>query len=512
MPKNMIPKKIDDITRRPKSFATDLQISVKKRPVFFVTPLLVLLVVIGAVFWYQHSTEAQVVEFYPSSCLGSWLYTGNASEKPDVPLNALFGDFNNNNSAIYDGGNKEIYCGGFTGEIPKVVNIEKVTLKLHWVNSKKREVISTTPEGSIVEQIIEMPNTESMVDDFEQSSESATTGTFEEQEIQNAESVDDPEEVLETEGSAVDTLVEDEASVPVEEVPVEEGPVVEPQLLPQSRLPKLFNVALAAETDILPSTVGPSVLLDESGNVVDLEPASIDDPNNAPIINESEEKINTAPVVVDPAVIQTFSGNANRPPVDDTALFVIDYSLDGNTWKFLAYIYPDNWSTEFELPIYSSADLAKLQISIKSLPLATDNLIVWLDNMSLLIAYQSDEELVAKKSVTPAERRQLKTFDERSQHTCLVEPFNITAPIDATTTATVTLTPFSNQDRRLLVGNLPVGVAIDFAESNTSFVPMTITAHREASSGSYNIIVVYQEEQYNNEWLPNFCQFNLLIM
>ena len=511
MPKNMIPKKLDDITRRPKSFVTDFQISVKKRPVFFVTPLLVLLVVIGAVLWYQHSTKAQVVEFYPSSCLGSWLYPGNASGQPDVPVGALFGDFNNNNSAVYDGENKEIYCGGFTGDIPKVVSIEKVTLKLHWVNSKKREVISTTPEGSIVEQIIEMPTTQSMGDDFEQSSESATDGTPEDQEIQNEESVNDPEPALETQDSAVDILVEDEELVPVEEVPVEEVPATEPQLLPQARLPKLFHVAMAAEIDTPPSTTGPSLLLDESGNVVIPEPVLVDDPNNIPIGNELEEEINSDPVVVDPAVIQKFSGNANRPPVDDTALFVIDYSLDGNTWEFLTYVYADAWPTELELPVYSYADLAKLQISIKSLPLATDNLIVWLDNMSLAISYQSDEEIAIKKSVTPAERRQLKTFDERSQHTCTVEPFNINAPIGATTTATVTLNPFSNQDRRLLVGNLPVGVAIDFAESNTLLVPMTVTAHSEASAGSYNIIVVYQEEQYNDEWLPNFCQFNLII-
>jgi hypothetical protein len=506
MPKNVKHNLLDDITRGRYAQVVNLKISTKQRSFFLLTPLLIIVIIVGVLVWYRHSTEAQVVEFYPSSCLGSWLGTMNASGKSDVPLGSLFGDFNNNNSAVYDGGSKQIFCGGFTGELPQLATVKQVKLKLHWVNTKKREIISITPEGGMVEQIIDLPTDEVLPDN------SATSSPATDESIIIPKDLSAPQIVPEE--TPADIPVDETLSPPspdtVEEPQGTTEPVSEQTIEPQARLLRLVNFARAAET-IVSTTPAEPVVLDESGNVVNLESAYLEGSKTSTSTNELDSENISVPVVADPAVLQTFSVNEKNIPIDNTALFVIKYSLDGTNWQFLAYVYPDAWPTEFDLPVYSSAELNKLQISIESLPLAEDNLIVWLDNMSLEVLFQSDEEIVTKKTVTPAEQRSLKTYDERSQHYCSVEPFVVTVPVGATTTATLKLTSFSNKATRLVAGDLPVGVKIDFTDSNTTAVSMTVVTSPEASAGSYNIIVVYQEEQYDNEWLPNFCQFNLII-
>jgi hypothetical protein len=102
---------------------------------------------------FRPQTKADLVYFYPQTCLGSFVNPEKAQGEREVESPDLINELN---SAVYYSGFKEIYCGNFQGPI-KEGEIKKVTLHFNWVITKElreKPVIESTSSESLIEKII----------------------------------------------------------------------------------------------------------------------------------------------------------------------------------------------------------------------------------------------------------------------------------------------------------------------------------------------------------------------
>lgn len=96
-----------------------------------------------SLFSYAIMAKAEVSKYYPSNCLGNWVGAQRAAGTPETAFENVDTDANESNSAIYDGGAKQIYCGMFQGSLPDASQINNVKLKLFW-SIKPKQVISNS--------------------------------------------------------------------------------------------------------------------------------------------------------------------------------------------------------------------------------------------------------------------------------------------------------------------------------------------------------------------------------
>ncbi|MCS7201138.1 MAG: hypothetical protein NZ822_03270 [Patescibacteria group bacterium] len=98
-------------------------------------------------------TKANFAYFYPQTCLGSFINP----EKAQGGLEAKsLDEVNENNSAVYLGGFKEIYCGNFHGPIKESTEIKRINLKFNLLLTEKRietPIIESTSSPSFIEKI-----------------------------------------------------------------------------------------------------------------------------------------------------------------------------------------------------------------------------------------------------------------------------------------------------------------------------------------------------------------------
>lgn len=518
MSKNIKKKPIlDDITRGRYREVINLKPQIKRRLIFSL--LTFILAVTAVVFlFYSSGTTAQVAKFYPQACLGNWLEPSLAEGEPNTIFSADWENFNSTNSTLYDGGFKQIFCGGFTGNIPEIVEIQKVSLKIHWAKSKKREVISTFPTDEVVEKIIE---TSSNV------TSTAATST-------NVEEINEEEEVIDDSQEQIDLDPENNEKsgnnkADIQDEIVEESPVDDPaaeleipvntgskgeavSVEEQSWLHRFFHI-----TEVQATTTTSTIEFESEPNLSDIELTTSTD-----IVNEQEiadiATFSTFTVTTTPTFIEAFP-DSDEIGYDSDALFVIRYSLDGINWQVLSLVYEDNWPGQFDLPLTSFTDLTNIQISVESLLQAEDNLVVFLDGMILEVKYEATTEIIQETQEEPVITEEVevikpvrKTFDERSQHQCLVEPFVQRLNFGTGTTSNIILEPTRiNANKKVELGDLPQGVIATIDAFTATSADMMVHVNPQALKGSYNVVVIYEEEQYDGEFLPNFCQFNLII-
>jgi hypothetical protein len=102
---------------------------------------------------FRPQTKADLVYFYPQTCLGSFVNPEKAQGEREVDNPDLINELN---STVYYSGFKEIYCGNFQGPI-KEGEIKKVTLYFNWVITKElreKPIIESTSSESLIEKII----------------------------------------------------------------------------------------------------------------------------------------------------------------------------------------------------------------------------------------------------------------------------------------------------------------------------------------------------------------------
>lgn len=204
----------------------------------------------------------------------------------------------------------------------------------------------------------------------------------------------------------------------------------------------------------------------------------------------------------------------------------VNVSLDGKTWTTLGNIDASNWQdASFVLPVSSWQDLQDLQVSILGFD-QSGTLVqsVYLDGMDVVVAYEDADSLQGATTVAAPSAEQLppslpppppKTFDAQAKQTCSVTPYAEAVQAGGSSTFPVSLDPSATPPPPFIVqiGELPTGVSGSVVTSTADpLMPqILLSADDDASQGSFNVIVLYQEEDASGTTVSNYCQFNLLV-
>jgi hypothetical protein len=279
-------------------------------------------------------SHAEIISFYPTSCLGGWKNPSNAQGKPDITGNYDPKLFTDGNSALLQNSQAELFCGGFKGEIPQSSKPTNITVSFNW----------SIEDGSIVHQNVEpFPAPD------------ATT----------------PQGAVPVTPDPAPSLPSDVTSPADSSVPGE-----------NSLQTFLFSPQIAYAEESAPTDTPPVV----SPNVPPQDQTAIT-PVVVPAVDMSTADTTTAPATD----VSTTTISEPPTPITDPILEV-SYTLDGTTWQKLGVVDRNYWNNKsFTIPLVAWADLSLLQISVKPLQTVDNPPTVYLDSMHLDIEYIHDE-------------------------------------------------------------------------------------------------------------------------
>ncbi len=369
---------------------------------YFIGYGLVILLVL-AVSSFSNPTKADIVNFYPTSCLGGWENPENATGAPSLEEDESIESFNEENSTRMRG-SSDIFCGGFEGDIPPdaIANSFSLSFRISVddgsVEHKKSEVL-VVPETEDVRvgtdniEIIEIDST--------------TEGN------QTTDSSEILEESIDGESTPSTTPEESVIEIPSDEVvPVESSPEPEapsestqpeesseqaPDSTGESAFMRFFTKIVHAEGEdssvienipedrVVDTSIVEVDLTDtqtqETQEVAEIDVSSsevinIDRPDTEDAVSESEEGINE-------------DSTSNEPEVvPNDAILKITYTLDGEKWTSLGYISMSSWKDlKFSLPLEQWSDMSSFQVKLEQISTYDEKPVVFLDSIIVSAEY-----------------------------------------------------------------------------------------------------------------------------
>ena len=361
---------------------------------YFIGYGLVVLMVL-AVSSLSNPTKADVVNFYPTSCLGGWENPENATGAPSLEKDDSIESFNDENSARMRG-TSVIFCGGFEGEIPPeaIANSFSLSFRISVddgsVEHSKTEIL-VVPETEDVRvgtdniEIIEIENS----NDGNQS-----TDSIESEEVDTVQ----PEEAPSVAPEVIEQVIEVEA--PAEESP---EPVSSPEPEPSPAEPagesaflRFFTKRVHAEGEDISSveTAEPQiveVVVDEPVVIEEIpEPQSENleqaDTSSGEVINIDRSSSENGEADLDSTPNEDSENIAEVIPND--AILKIVYTLDGEKWISLGYISMSSWKDlNFSLPLKEWSDVNSFQIKLEQVSSFDEKPVVFLDSVILSAEY-----------------------------------------------------------------------------------------------------------------------------
>jgi hypothetical protein len=293
---------------------------------------------------FRPQTKADLVYFYPQTCLGSFVNPEKAQGKREVDNPDLI---NESNSAVYYSGFKEIYCGNFQGPINEG-EIKKVTLHFNWVITKElreKPIIESTNSESLIEKIIPPKTIEINI------------GTSDVQILENTS-----------------TEIQNNTNT---------------QTATSSQIFKFINFVFAQdekqnELQRISETNGnESNNINTNGNEINNTNG-----NKSQTATSSHENINQSEQSV-----LTQKSSASK------TLFDIHYTLDGQNWSYLGSVNENNWQNlSFDIPVNNWLDISKIQIKINSYP--DTDYYLYLESMWLEVEYVSKVEEITPEDTS----------------------------------------------------------------------------------------------------------------
>jgi len=461
-------------------------------------------------------TKANVVRFFPENCLGGWENPQNAEGLPNVDEEVIF--WNKENSAFLDNSNAQIFCGNFSGTVVKDIFPEKFVVKFSWL-------ITDSPILEIEQDIL----------DNEQQIEINDEDTNTEDESENIESgeIDVPEEIVDIPQDIEPGIIENVENTEDALIETPE-PVAEDEALSLKKKNSLFfgliKKVFAQEEpevipEVIPEDVNPDITEEEAILVEDLilEESILEEPEEVEIINDpdvsGEIEIDNENIEISPSL------NIEEEVLEEKHLddfLEVSYTTNGSDWTVFGLVNKYNWqNAEFEIPfedIVTWNNISNLQIRVQNLPSIDSQPVVYLDAMWLEVSYIEIEE--ERPVVTEIEEEELVIFSPEALHTCSINPFSKVVQRGDTTDFEVNLLPNDkNKPYQIFFGQTPGGVELSIPNIvSTSSLPddqpvsFLAVAYPDAQLGSFNLILVYTEENKAGDPIPNFCQFNLEVV
>ena len=338
-----------------------------KVPIGIVIITFASLAFLGSVF----VSKANVATLYPDSCLGGWDNPINASGKPDLDSSAKPEEFTKGNSAVIKG-TSEIYCGGFTGEIPSDTSPKNFILSLNW----------SIDDGSIIHNDIEQSDSgvvipDSIVPEVIETPENNTDDAPETQKIDS-----DQQSFLDR---FIPKVYAQDSETP-EPISIETPPIIPEPTIPQ----EINDINTEVKSDTLPA---PEENKDEDLQITDDTIVPSDDTESSQSTENSSASFsdtgNDVPVQV-PAPVEE--------PTD--SFMEVLYTIDGTVWNSLGKIGRNNWQNiSFSIPLTSWEDLNQFQISLRPIQTIDTYPAIYLDGMLLSVEYESELKVEVEEAV-----------------------------------------------------------------------------------------------------------------
>jgi hypothetical protein len=396
---------------------------------------------------FKPQTKADLVYFYPQTCLGSFVNPEKAQGEREVDNPDLINELN---SAVYYSGFKEIYCGNFQGPI-KEGEIKKVTLNFNWVITKElreKPIIESTNPKSLIEKIIpsktieidvgtsdvpinETQNNTNTNDTLNNTKNDINSNEFNNTNTNSNKTNNTNDNESQTATSSYENKKKSEMSAlsPNQSTNNQsEQSVLSPK---KSVYIKFINFVFAQEEtrnntnneETLNNTKTNETLnntntdkINTNGNESQTVASSHEN------INQSEESVLSQKKSLNNQPEQSvLSQNSSAPKT----LFDIHYTLDGQNWNYLGSVNENNWQNlTFDIPVaevslrygaspksedvtrpeVSSAllrgwlDISKIQIKINSLP--DTDYYLYLESMWLEVEYVSKVEEITPEDTS----------------------------------------------------------------------------------------------------------------
>lgn len=389
---------IEDITRGKYHPIINLRQVDKRARVGILAGFILLFIIIGASLF--SAGRAQEAVFYPSACLGDWTNTDLAVGKPQT----LSEEFNYNNSAVYIGGNSDIYCGGFSGSIPADVSLLAVKLKIYWQQSER----SLDLQSDFFVETEGQP-TDSQSNDSESGLEQEKKGDLSEGELSELDvEVQDSEEqnnVVESSSSTEVSNTEDPSQPVVTSEEGGEGDInMDNSVTPGESFedvnpPFSFFKVFSIKPTLAQSTVS-NVINQTEIQIDQTETKQNEEDRDEGVISQQLdeeakmeegdliEDVPTDEIIVSDDFTSTFvvSGKDEIDIDGEDLLFIIKYSIDGISWQKLAEVSKVDEVNELELPLLSVDDITNLQISIEGVG-GNSSQLVFLDALELRVNF-----------------------------------------------------------------------------------------------------------------------------
>lgn len=352
--------------------------------------LITLLLVIGSIFTIQSVfTRTEVIEFYPSTCLGSWKNPERAQGEPDNFLSEDkedISDFSEVNSAVLDVGEGQIFCGGFVpSDFSESGEVKSVDLTISWKIEGLPKV--ELPEPTVLPETMSTStssSTEEVVSDVAEEGSKEVEGVEEGGEGGRVDPVDSPNPPNSLNRFLVPLVYAHEEDVIQENLSVEPN-VVEPPLQDPAESPSSEEKPIEGDITPVEEKVGVNEVADtkdalETREGLDTSQKIQERGGVEGVEAEAEAEATTTP-------LEEF---IYEPPQDfDENFLKISYSLDGQNWIFISKVSNLNWENlTFSLPVSSWEDLRKIQLSVETIPSALDQLPkVYLDGFVMNVQY-----------------------------------------------------------------------------------------------------------------------------
>jgi hypothetical protein len=411
---------------------------------------------------FKPQTKADLVYFYPQTCLGSFVNPQKAQGEREVESPDLINELN---SAVYYSGFKEIYCGNFQGPI-KEGEIKKVTLHFNWLITKElreKPIIESTSSESLIEKIIPSKTIEINI------------GTSDVQILENNTNGNESNNINTNSNESVNTNSN------------------ELQTATSSQIFKFINFVFAQDETL------------NNTNSKESQTATSSYEN----INQSEESV--------------LSPNQSAYKTLFDIHYTLDGqnwnylgSVNENNWQKLS----------FDIPVNNWLDISKIQIKINSLPDTDYYLYLesmWLEveyeNVSEEISETTTIEITTSTEQTAPifqEPLKVRKFEKiiniknTDNLSCSADQFSIN--IKEGETKFVNFKLKGEGIKNLEIGNLPAGIDIVFAENNDyqistnkDIVQIKIYRQRGSERGNFSIPIIF-----NSKSSTIICQINII--
>ena len=368
-------------------------------------------------------TKADVADFYPTACLGTWQNSQNAQGTPEnLSIGFASSTFNASNSAIFSVPSTQIFCGGFLPSNFKTTGvIDRVGITFIWNVVGGSETTTSSVSTKLASGTL--PSAPNIVQTVSSTNLSTSSGNSTISASTTASYLWWPISVAfaDTTSSVVSadttTITTDVSPAPIAQASSSGNATTTSSASTASSRVSVSKNATSTTSSLeiatatlapasttvssltIPTIISPTppvvstTATHSSPSIILGPPLRVD----LSALTTSTTMNATATVSLGSSTISQATGTASTTPslqnisTPDQNFLEISYSTDGVNWTELAKINPLNWQNfTISLPISNWNDLKNLQIKISSIPTSLTQVpTVYLDGMFVEAEYQT---------------------------------------------------------------------------------------------------------------------------